>query len=920
MLERPRFLERYWIWILVAIVLSIVTLWSLYLWLEFTILQTMYWAKAGLDWFAINFYHNYTFIFAALLALLTANPFVGRSDIYDAFNAFQQLTKVRATTSPYGIPPITMPVISFKRTKSIWILWQAFKWAVAFSIIVSSQQIPFVGPFMTVFYMMIKGFGSWSSIPRIFTLAVSPASGDELVSLVPAMEVQYRFLYILLSTVVAVVVVRLSLKAIRDFFQGKPTTWIRNIFISLTLGVFVFIFDSPYWRIDITTPYFYYICVTLLFSFLVLSIIFHRGGFSLRTTLLQRRSIVVTAVVIGLIGILAVNGGIIVVYRFNWNNNWPTYEWFPFTSKQIKVTQWSAGTGNITSQPIAALPEGNRTTILSLVRQWDQDSAITRMKNQIGVNWMSLTLPDIIYVYNKEYWVASTTIKYPTQDWISKHLIYTHTSGIFAIDSHTGNFVPVTEVFRLSKEHLIYYGEQFDEPVYPRVQGFNEIENISYDREPDYILSGWQRTLWFLVQGQFGFAFAPPQDSMEMLYNRDVVDRVQSVLIYGLKVDPDPYLVGYEDKLYFAVQVYIDYPLSTRFAASSYLRFFAVVLVNIENGEMEGYVVGKDDGFLTSFYKQYYPSWGTPPSWLVPQLRYSEALLGFVTYDIPGQLDVDFLYHVNQPSVWRSQSDFYEKPPGTEVHYILLTEDNAVYFVGIQLAEFLGSEGKNLAGMYIIHGGSRLGEAYRFTAPIAGNTTALIGPTAALDALQTNSEVKEKLTLFGGNYRTGNILLYEIGQRLYYFIPVYLTTGGTTGVITRMPFIGIVDAITRDVAIGEDSAVAFFRLTGQTPVEQPGEAERINNTYRAFAERGHIPINVTGISANVFIQVGNMSYLSSQNLGAVNSTIASFISNYVEVYGGDVYSWMPNSNTINYGVFQVSQGITKIYYISIRFR
>jgi hypothetical protein len=917
MLERPRFLERYWIWILVAIVLSLVTIWSLYVWLEFMVLQTMYMAKAGLDWFAITFYHNYLFIFAALLALLTINPLVGRSDLSEAFNAFQQLTKVRATAAPYGMPTIQIPVISFKKMKSLWVIWQAIKWVATFTMIVSSQQIPFVGPFMTVFYMMIKGFGSWSSIPRIFTLAINPASGDELVSLVPAMEVQYRFLWILLSTVIAIVVTRLLLKAIRDFFQGKSTTWIRNIFIALTLGVFAFIFDSPYWRMDITTPYFYYICLTLFFSFLVLSVIFQRGGFSLRVTLIQRRNVAVTAVVIGLIGILAVNAGIIVVYRFNWNNNWPTYEWFPFTSKQITVTQWSAGIENFIAQPITTLPEGNETTTLSLVRQWDQNSALTRMRNQIGVNWMSLPYPDIIYIYNKEYWVAPTTIKYPTQDWISKHLIYTHSSRIFAIDSHTGNFTPITEVFHLSREPLIYYGEQFDEPVYPGVQGFNEIENISYKGSPDYVLSGWQRMLWFLVQGQFGFAFAPPQDSMNMLYNRDATDRAQSILIYGLKVDPDIYLVGHDDQLYYAAQVYIDYPLSTRFAASSYYRFFAIILVNIENGEMEGYVIGKDDDFLTSFYKQYYPSWGPVPSWLVPQMRYSEALLGSVLFSIPGQLDVDFYYHVDQPSVWRSSSDFYERPPGTEVYYILLTENNSVYFVGTQLSEFLGSEGKNLAGMYIAYGGSRLGEIYRFTAPITGNATALIGPTAAVSAFETNSDVRQRLTLFGANYREGNVLLYAIGQRLYYFIPVYLTPGGPTGVITKMPFIGIVDAVTRDVAIGEDSASAYFTLTGQVPVGQPREGERISDTYKAFINRGYVPVNVTDISANAKIQVGNVSYLSSQGFGAVNSTIASFISNYVEVYDGDVYSWMSSGNTINYGVFQEWH---KLYYISIRFR
>jgi len=235
--------------------------------------------------------------------------------------------------------------------------------------------------------------------------------------------------------------------------------------------------------------------------------------------------------------------------------------------------------------------------------------------------------------------------------------------------------------------------------------------------------------------------------------------------------------------------------------------------------------------------------------------------------------------------------------------------------------EFLGSEGKNLAGMYIVHGGSRLGEIHLLTAPTAGNATSLIGPTAAVSSFQTNSEVREKLTLFGANYQFGNILLYMIGQRLYYFIPVYITPGGMGQVITKMPFIGIVDAVTREVAIGSDSLSAFYALTGNIPAEQPAEEERLRDIYMAFVDQGYVPINVTSINPDVAILVGNASYISSIDWVEVNSTIASFISNYVEVYGGEVYSWMSGGSTVNYGVFHVtSKGVKELYFLSIRYR
>jgi len=918
MLQKPGFIQRFWQWIFLSIILVVVILWSLYTWLDFTIMQTMYLNKANLNWFQITFYNNFIFIFAALLALLTINPQLWRSDLYDLYTSLQQQIQVRTIDGHYS-PGTVMPPLTIKNTKQVWILWQFVKWFIAFSMIATSQKIPFLGSFITVFYMALNGIGSWTQVPRIFLLVLKPASGEELVALMPTMEVQYRALFIILLAVLGIIVARLLLKAFRDYLFERQTTWLRNIFIALALCTFAFIFDSPYWRIDITTPYFYYIALTLFFCFLTLSLIIQRGGFSIQLTLLRRRSIFVTGIIVGLIAILAINVGIIAVYRFNWNNNWISYEWQPYTSKQIETTRWAAGINNITVSPISQYPVGNETKTLSQVRQWDYNSANIKMLNQIRVNWLTIPNPDIVYIYGRELWVAPTTVIYPNDDWISKNLIYTHASDIFAIDSHSGDPVPITDAFHLSKEPKIYYGEQLSDTVYTKVQGFNEVENITYSGQPDYVLSGWQRMLWFLAQGQLGFAFAPPQDSIEMLYKRDIISRVQSILINGLKIDPDPYLVTGNGEVYYAIQLYVQYPISSRFVASDYYRFFAVVLINVENGEMTAYTVGKDDGFLVSFYKKYYSNWGSPPDWLLPQLRYSEALLGSVLFNISGQLDVDFTFHVNDPYIWRSGSDFFERPPSTEVNYILLTEGNSNHFVGVQLAEFTSSTGKNLAGMYIIPSGSNLGEIQLLRVPTSDNVSSIIGPTGAVSAFQTNSDVREKLTLYGSNYKLGNILLYMINQHLYYFIPVYITSGG--GVITKMPFIGIVDALTRNVAIGTDSAAAFYSLTQQSPIEQPGESQRVNDIYRAFTSRGYKPVNVTAIYPEVFIQEANITYMNLQGKQTMDSSVASFIANNVKASVSDIYSWMSKSDTINFGVFDLTpKGIKELHYISIKIR
>jgi len=913
--EKPRLFKRYWMWILWLIIVVAVVFYGVSVYLNWTILQAMYDQKAGLDWFNIVFYHNYTFILAAIFSLLILNPLPGRSDLYEAFMAFQEIVaRSGYVPEPAETPP--PPLFSLKGRKMLWAFWQLVKWAAAFGVIASINGLPFLGDVTLVFYMMLKGFGNWGLISRIFALPIMPASDSELVALMPTMEIQYRFLYVVLTAVLTVIAVRMSLKLVRHFLRKPQNTWARDIFVILTCIMLAIILGAPYWAMDATTPFDYILCIILFASFLLTAVFLQFRSIG-NLSFAKRRRIIFIIAAVGILVILGVNAAIIAGYRLNWNNNWIQYEWKPLTEKRINVTRWSAGIQGVEPYLVSEVPTGNISNILSVVRQWDQSAAYTKMKNQIGVNWMTLSDSDIIYINGHEYWAAPTSIVYPSTDWISAHLVYTHSSKIIVVDSHTGEFVPVTEAFGVKAEPLIYYGEGFNAPVYTNVKGFDEIGNVSYSGQPDYILSGWQRMLWFLLQGQVGFAFSPPQESIKMLYNRDVLQRVRSTLINGLTADPDPYLVSDGNRVYYAVQVYIDYPMHSGFSASKYLRYFAVVLVDIEDGSIHGYIVGKPDGFFVDFYKGYYPSWEAPlPSWLVPQLRYPEALLG--KHDASGQLDVDFRYHVSDPFVWRSGSQFYERPPATEALYILMTVQNQSHFIGLQIVEFLGSHGKNLAGIYVAYGGPELGriDLYR----VQNATKPFIGPSAALQALETDDYVRKQLTLLT-NPRTGNILLYSIGNKLYYFIPVYITIPAATAVITKMAFIGVVDAATgTQVAAGLDSVEAYYTLTGTIPSPQVGAEESLNKLKNVFASNGYNLVNTTEIHANVEIQVNTITYTSEEQWNQTEVTINDFIQNYVQKYGStEVYYWNTGNHTINFGIL-TSDDIMKLYYTSVQYR
>jgi hypothetical protein len=897
--------------ILVGLLL-LVSFYGVYVWLDWRILQTMYEAKAGIDWFRTVFYHDYTFIVAALLALLVVNPRPGRSDLWEAYGAAQSMLR-----SMSGFRESILP-LGLGLGKVAWAFWQFLKWAVAFIYIVPNNGLPIFGNLTIAALMTAKGIGDWSKLLRVLMLPITPASGAELVALTPTMEVQYRLFFYVASAIAIILALRMFLKFIRDFAALRRESWLRDIFLGLALIVMIVLFEAPYWTMDVRTPYEYAIVAALVVSFLFVGVAFQVRGVGTTLALARRRRMLVTVSGLLLLVVLVGNALIVMGFSINWNNNWIEYEWKPLTEKRIMVTRWAAGIDPIRYQPLSAIPGGNVSRTLSVVRQWDQEAAITRMKNQVGVNWMRLADSDIIYYGDREYWVAPTTVLYPSSDWISRRLIYTHASKIVCLDSHSGEFVPVKNVFGLKTEPAIYYGEGFKDTVYVQVRGFKEVEETSYSRDADYTLSGWQRMLWFLSEGQIGFAFSPPQDEIRMLYKRDILTRVRGILIHGLDLDEDVYLVSDGQNIYYAAQVFIEYPLQSGFSASTYQRLFGFVLVNVEDGRMYGYVVAKPDGFLVDFYKEYYPNWKSPPSWLVPQLRYSEQLLGM--HAGAGQLDVDFKFHVTDPFVWRAGSAFYERPPATLVHYILLLSEEEVRFAGIQLVEFKASPGKNLAGLYVAYGGPNLGEIALYG---VGNVTMaqLIGPSAALQALETDDYVRTQLTLLT-NRRLGNILLYSIAGKLYYFIPVYIVTQEATAVITKMAFIVVIDALTgAKVATGSDASQAYYSLVGTKPPVVTGYETRLQNV-RTFLETKKLPpINVTKVTANAEIEVSKASYLDETQWQQTTRSIDSFLKEYVSKTGAaEIYTWSQDPNSISLGVLVLQGGIVKLYYMTIRLR
>jgi len=497
------------------------------------------------------------------------------------------------------------------------------------------------------------------------------------------------------------------------------------------------------------------------------------------------------------------------------------------TAKEIEITTWAAGLQDmeiltLDDLTINATPQGEVES-LTTVRQWDQTASYLRMKNQIGTNWMTLADSDIVYIKENEYWIAPLTfdVERVTSNFITQHLIYTHTEGLVVLDAYSGDIIEDDNLVALlnrTADINTYYGEGvgFSHVSFVNVPGFSEVGNVTYQGNPDYTLSGFESFFYMLTMGPEAWSFLGRD--MDMLLERDVVSRVNTILLQGLKADNDPYIVVDPDgALYYAVSVFIDYRLSTGYAHEDYLRFIGVVLVDIENGNMHFYRSPAEDEtfFLDSTYMEYYP-WQESPDWLQSQMKWPEDL-----YE--RQLEVAYIYHVTDGLLWRSELDFHQTPEGSDTRYIIMRIGGEERFVAMHNSEFRDSAGRNLAGLYVMGCGDKeFGRLVFYKAGEEGYST-LLGPNAAQQAFETNDAVRTQLQLWGA-HRYGNRLLYHLGGDLFFVVPVFLEVETSDNrVIEKLGGVGLVDAKTGErVELGSNVVEAYYKMFGllnQTVIE-----------------------------------------------------------------------------------------------------
>ncbi|MFW9980939.1 MAG: UPF0182 family protein, partial [Candidatus Thorarchaeota archaeon] len=557
---------------------------------------------------------------------------------------------------------------------------------------------------------------------------------------------------------------------------------------------------------------------------------------------------------------------------------------------------------------VNATPE-SEVESLTTVRQWDQTASYLRMRNQIGTNWMQLADSDIVYLKGHEYWIAPLTFDVGATwtSFINQRILYTHTEGIVVLDAFSGELVEddaLVSLFNRTKDINFYYGEGagFSDVVFVNVPSFQEVGNTSFEGTPDYTLSGFESFFYILTMGPDAWSYLGRD--MDMLVERDVLSRVEHILLQGLNVDNDPYIViDPTGNLYYAVSIFIDYRLATGYAHESYLRFMGVALVDIENGGIEFFESPIDDDglFLDNTYKNYY-DWQEMPSWLQAQLKWPEDL-----YE--RQLETAYFFHVKNGEEWRSGVDFHQNPTESDTRYVVMNIEGEERFVAYHNAEFRFSEAHNLAGIYIMGCGTK--DFGRFTFYKAGETgySNWLGPNAAIQAFETNDVVRTQLQLWG-EHRYGNRLLYHLGGDLFFVIPVFLEVETSQNrVIQKLGGVGLVDVKTGDrVELGESVVEAYYKMFGllnKTIVEE-GEVGFESVVFNPltvdsgeFANLVALLRNNDNVSHHLYLDIatatGNFSinWHGSDVVPTVYPSNSTFTLDIGDLGAGDLYGTSP---------------------------
>jgi hypothetical protein len=424
------------------------------------------------------------------------------------------------------------------------------------------------------------------------------------------------------------------------------------------------------------------------------------------------------------------------------------------------------------------------------------------------------------------------------QDWINRHLVYTHGNGMVLapaneinaqlqdaggqgglprfISVDTGNAASAPEGLRVT-EPRIYYGELITdysivgaEPGGAPREYDSDTQSFTYNGRGGVSLGNlFNRLVFSLVHGERNILFnASINDNSKIMYVRNPSDRVKAVAPW-LTLDTDPYPAVVDGRVTWIVDGYTtlaNYPYAEQMSLGdatatalqgvprlpdeeiSYIRNSVKATVDAYDGSVTIYGFDETDPVLRTWAAAF-------PDVVKPASAISDSLRSHFRYPedlFKVQRELLTEYHVDTPGEFFSTVSFWDVPSDPTVQGAAGTAGSAQppYYLlaglpnqegaSFQLTSALVSRARQFLSAYV-SAASDPANYGKITVLELPAETQTLGPQQVQAQFLGSPEVSQQLNLLRQNQTTieyGNLLTLPVAGGLLYVEPVYIERAG----------------------------------------------------------------------------------------------------------------------------------------------
>jgi uncharacterized membrane protein (UPF0182 family) len=429
-----------------------------------------------------------------------------------------------------------------------------------------------------------------------------------------------------------------------------------------------------------------------------------------------------------------------------------------------------------------------------------------------------------VYLAARELYIENLPAH--AQNWINKHLRYTHGNGVVMTPAAQGGdesltyFIegapPVSQYGLVPNQNRIYYtGTDAPYVLVPNETGEMDLtadmkETIfHYEGMGGIALSNlWRKFLSALYFKDRNIFFTTKTTKKtRLLFRRNIQERVRHIAPF-LMLDNDPYIVAAKDRLYWVIDAYTTSPWYPYAAyceqGFNTIRNSVKIVVDAYEGQVRFFLADPSDP-IASAYARMYPGlirgMDELPATLRRHLRYPQDI-----FDI--QMSIYRKYHQTDPEVFYQEQDLWEFSKayhGKEQHVMrpyyltldLLEPGNREFFL---LVPFNPINRDNLRALAIGRSdGSNYGKIVVYIMPEGQQ---VYGPSQIGTVVDVDTEIAQQFTLWdqtGSEVLLGRMIILPIDNQILYVQPVYLRSITAS----RFPELKRIIVCLEDIAIME---------------------------------------------------------------------------------------------------------------------